>query len=206
MGVIDPHGDLAERVLDFIPSHRTNDVVIIDPSDREFPVAFNMLDNVDQSLNSIVCSGLVGIFKKLYAESWGPRLEHILRNTILTVLDNPNATMLAIIRMLQDQEFRQKMVRKVDDPIVKNFWAHEFERLSEKQRMEAISPILNKVGQFLSSSIVRNIVGQPKSEIDLRYAMDHQRIVIVNLSKGRIGEDNSALLGSMIITKFSSMP
>lgn len=202
VGVIDPHGDMADRILDFIPSHRTNDVIVIDPSDRNFPVSFNMLDNLDPALSSIVCSGLVGIFKKLYAESWGPRLEHILRNTILTLLDNQNATMLGITRMLQDSEFRQKMVRNAQDPIVKNFWAHEFEKLSEKQRMDAISPILNKVGQFLSSPIVRNIVGQPKSEVDLRYAMDHQRIVIVNLSKGKIGEDNSALLGSMIITKF----
>ncbi len=202
VGVIDPHGDLADRILDFIPSHRTNDVVIIDPSDREFPVAFNMLDNIDESLTSIVSSGLIGIFKKIYAESWGPRLEHILRNTILTLLDNQNATMLGITRMLQDKEFREKMIRKVEDPVVKNFWLHEFDKLSEKQRMDAISPILNKVGQFLSSSIVRNIVGQPKSEIDLRYAMDHQRIIIVKLPKGTIGEDNSALLGSMIITKF----
>ena len=202
VGVIDPHGDLADRVLDFIPSHRTNDVVIIDPSDREFPVAFNMLDNLDPSLNSIVASGLVGIFKKLYAESWGPRLEHILRNTIFTLLGYPNATMLGITRILQDDDFRQKVTRKIEDPVVKSFWINEFEKLSEKQRMDAISPVLNKVGQFLSSSIVRNIVGQPKNEIDLRYAMDHQRIVIVKLPKGSIGEDNSALLGSMIITKF----
>ncbi len=202
VGVIDPHGDLADRILDFIPSHRTNDVVIIDPSDRDFPVAFNMLDNLDPSLNSIVCSGLVGIFKKLYGESWGPRLEHILRNTILSLLNYSNATMLGITRMLQDSDFRQRVVKKIDDPIVKAFWANEFEKLSEKQRMDAVSPVLNKVGQFLSSPIVRNIVGQPKSEIDLRYAMDHQRIVIVKLPKGTIGEDNSALLGSMIITKF----
>ncbi len=202
VGLIDPHGDTADRVLDFIPAHRTNDVIVIDPSDRDFPVAFNMLDNVDPALNSIVCSGLVGIFKKLYAESWGPRLEHILRNTILALLEYPSATMLGITRMLQDADFRAKVIKKIDDPIVKGFWLNEFEKYGEKQRMEAISPVLNKVGQFLSSSIMRNIVGQPKSEIDLRYAMDHQRIVIVNLSKGKIGEDNSALLGSMIITKF----
>jgi len=202
VGLIDPHGDTADRVLNFIPAHRTNDVIVIDPSDREFPVAFNMLDNIDPALNSIVCSGLVGIFKKLYAESWGPRLEHILRNTILALLEYPSATMLGITRMLQDEDFRQKVIRKVEDPIVKGFWLNEFEKYGEKQRMEAISPVLNKVGQFLSSSIMRNIVGQPKSEIDLRYAMDHHRIVIVNLSKGKIGEDNSALLGSMIITKF----
>ncbi len=202
VGLIDPHGDTADRVLDFIPAHRTNDVIVIDPSDRDFPVAFNMLDNIDPALNSIVCSGLVGIFKKLYAESWGPRLEHILRNTILALLEYPSATMLGITRMLQDEDFRQKVIRKVEDPIVKGFWLNEFEKYGEKQRMEAISPVLNKVGQFLSSSIMRNIVGQPKSEIDLRYAMDHHRIVIVNLSKGKIGEDNSALLGSMIITKF----
>jgi hypothetical protein len=202
LAVVDPHGDLADAVMNFIPARRTNDVVLFDPSDRDFPVAFNMLENIDPNLNSIVSSGLVGIFKKIYGESWGPRLEHILRNTILALLEYPNTTMLGIPRMLQDREFRGRVVRKITDPIVHGFWVNEFEKLDPKQRMEAISPILNKVGQFLSSPIIRNILGQPKSAIDLRFAMDHGKIVIVNLSKGKIGEDTSSLLGAMIITKF----
>lgn len=202
VAVVDPHGDLADRILDFVPSHRTNDVILFDPSDRDFPVAFNMLENIDPAYNTIVASGLVGIFKKIYAESWGPRLEHILRNTILGLLEYPNTTMLGITRILQDSEFRHRVVKKIQDPIVKSFWVNEFERMEPRMRSEAISPILNKVGQFLSSPIIRNIVGQPKSSFNLRFAMDNKKIVIVNLSKGKIGEDNSSLLGSMIITKF----
>jgi len=202
VGIIDPHGDLADNVLSFIPSNRINDVVLIDPADREWAVAFNMLENVDPAFNSIICSGLVGIFKKIYAESWGPRLEHILRNTILALLEYPGTSMLGIIRMLQDADFRHRVVRKVEDPVVKSFWIDEFEKMQDKFRIEAISPILNKVGQFLSSPTIRNIVGQAKSTIDLRFFMDKGKIVIINLSKGKIGEDNSALLGAMFITKF----
>ncbi len=203
VGVIDPHGDLADNVLKFIPKKRVNDVVLIDPSDQEYAVAFNMLENVDPALRSIVCSGLIGIFKKIYGEvSWGPRLEHILRNTILALLEYPGTSMLGILRMLSDEEFRKRVVRKVEDPVVKSFWMDEFAKMQERTRVDAVSPIQNKVGQFLSSPTIRNIVGQPKSSIDLRFFMDRGKIVIVNLSKGKIGEDNSALLGSMFITKF----
>ncbi len=202
VGLIDPHGDLADAVLSFVPPNRTNDVVLIDPADKEYAVAFNMLENVDPALNSIVCSGLVGIFKKIYAESWGPRLEHILRNTILALLEYPGTTMLGITRILQDEEFRKKIVKKIEDPVVKSFWVNEFAKMSDRLRTEAISPIQNKVGQFLSSHTIRNIVGQPKSTVDLRFCMDKGKIVIINLSKGKIGEDNSALLGAMFITKF----
>lgn len=202
VAIVDPHGDLADHVMDFVPSHRTNDVILFDPSDRDFPIAFNMLENVDPAYNTIVASGLVGIFKKMYAESWGPRLEHILRNTILALLEYPNTTMLGITRILQDRDFRRRVIAKVTDPIVKSFWVNEFEKMDPKMRVEAISPILNKVGQFLSSPIIRNIVGQPKSSVNLRFAMDKKKIVIVNLSKGKIGEDNSSLLGAMMITKF----
>ena len=174
IAVVDPHGDLADKILDFVPPNRTNDVILFDPSDRDHPVAFNMLENVDPSYNTIVASGLVGIFKKIYAESWGPRLEHILRNTILSLLEYPNTTMLGITRILQDQDFRRKVVKKITDPIVKSFWVNEFERMEPRLRNEAISPILNKVGQFLSSPIIRNIVGQPKSSINLRFAMDNK--------------------------------
>jgi hypothetical protein len=202
VAVVDPHGDLAETVLNFVPSRRTNDVIIVDPSDRDWPIAFNMLENIDPSLNTIVASGLVGIFKKIYADSWGPRLEHILRNVILSLLEYPNTTMLGIPRILQDSDFRRKVIRKIQDPLVKSFWLNEFEMMEPRQRIEAISPILNKVGQFLSSPIVRNILGQVNSKIDFRWAMDNKKIVVVNLSKGKIGEDNSSLLGAMIITKF----
>jgi hypothetical protein len=202
LAVVDPHGDLADAVLNFIPASRTNDVVIFDPADRDFPVAFNMLENIDPALNTIVCSGLIGIFKKIYAESWGPRLEHILRNTILALLEYPNTTMLGIPRILQDYDFRVRVVRKITDPIVKSFWINEFEKMEPRQRIEAISPILNKVGQFLSSPIIRNILGQSRSAVDFRFAMDHKKIVVVNLSKGKIGEDTSSLIGAMIITKF----
>jgi Helicase HerA, central domain/TraM recognition site of TraD and TraG len=202
VGVIDPHGDLADAVLNFVPPNRTNDVMLIDPADNEYAVAFNMLENVDPALGSIVCSGLVGIFKKIYAESWGPRLEHILRNTILALLEYPGTTMLGITRILSDDAYRRKVVRKIEDPVVKSFWVDEFGKMQDRIRVEAISPIQNKVGQFLSSPTIRNIVGQPKSTVDLRFAMDKGKIVIINLSKGKIGEDNSALLGAMFITKF----
>ena len=202
VAVIDPHGDLADSILDNIPSNRTNDVIVFDPSDRKFPVAFNMLENIDPAMNSVVASGLLGIFKKLYAESWGPRLEHILRNTIMSLVEYPGTTMLGIPRMLVDQDYRRKVVRKISDPVVKRFWKDEFDAMQERQRTEAISPIQNKVGQFLSSPIIRNIVGQPKSMVDLRFAMDKKKIFICNLSKGKIGEDNSSMIGSMIITKF----
>jgi hypothetical protein len=202
VGVIDPHGDLADAVLNFVPSSRVNDVVLIDPSDKDYAVAFNMLENVDPALGSIVCSGLVGIFKKIYADSWGPRLEHILRNTILALLEYPGTSMLGITRILADESYRKKVVKNIQDPVVKSFWVDEFAKMQDKLRVEAISPIQNKVGQFLSSPTIRNIVGQPKSTIDLRFFMDKGKIVIVNLSKGKLGEDNSALLGAMFITKF----
>ena len=202
LAVIDPHGDLAEAVLNFIPKHRTNDVIIFDPSDTAFPVSFNMLEARLPEQRPLVASGLLGVFKKLYADSWGPRLEHILRNTILALIEFPNTSILGIPRMLVDADFRRKVVKNVTDPMVKSFWLDEFEKMPDRQRTEAISPIQNKVGQFLSSPVIRNIVGQVKSSLDLRFAMDRGKIIIVNLSKGKIGEDNSALLGAMLITKF----
>jgi hypothetical protein len=202
IGVIDPHGDLADKILDFVPPNRTNDVIIFDPSDRDFPVSFNMLESPDPTFNTVISSGVVGIFKKIYADSWGPRLEHILRNVILSLLSYPDTTMLGITRILQDEQFKRRVVKHIEDPVVRGFWDGEFDKWNDKFKSEAISPIQNKVGQFLSSPIIRNIVGQPKSSIDLRFAMDKGKIVIVNLSKGKIGEDNSSLLGAMMITKF----
>ncbi len=202
VGVIDPHGDLAEAVLRFVPKSRTNDIMIFEPSDRDFPIAFNMLEGKNADQRSLIASGLIGVIKKLNIDSWGPRLEHFLRNTILALVEAPDTTMLGITRMLVDNVYRQKILHHVQDPMVKAFWATEFDALSPAKRAEAIGPIQNKVGQFLATPMIRNIVGQPKSTLDLRFAMDTGKIVIVNLSKGKVGEDNATMLGSLLITKF----
>ncbi|MCH2188228.1 type IV secretion system DNA-binding domain-containing protein [Candidatus Gracilibacteria bacterium] len=202
VAVIDPHGDLAETVIGFIPKSRTNQTIIFDPSDTEWPIAFNMLDDVKSEHRPLVASGLVGIFKKIFGDSWGPRLEHILRNTILALLEYPNTTLISIPLMLTSEVFRNKVVAKVSDPIVKKFWTGEFAKMAPNQKVEAAGPILNKVGQFLSSTILRNVLGQPKNSFSVRWAMDNKKIIIVNLSKGKIGEDASALLGAMMVTKF----
>ena len=202
VGLVDPHGDLAETIIACIPKSRTNDVILFDPSDAKFPIAFNMLEQVTPELRPIVASGLVGVFKKMFAESWGPRLEHILRNTVITLLEVPDSTIMSIPLMLTMKSYRHKIVAKIKDPILQKFWTAEFEPMEQKQGADAIGPVLNKVGQFLSSPLVRNIIAQPKNPFSLRWAMDNKKIVIVKLPKGTIGEDSSALLGSMIVTKF----
>ncbi len=202
VAVIDPHGDLAEAVIGHIPKSRTNQVIIFDPSDTEFPIAFNMLEGVKPEHRSLVASGFVGIFKKIFGDSWGPRLEHIMRNTVLALLEYPNATIISIPLMLTSDVYRNKVVNKITDPIVKKFWTHEFAKMAPNQKTEAAWPILNKVWQFLSSSILRNVLGQPKNTFNIRWAMDNNKIVIVNLSKGKIWEDASALLWAMMVTKF----
>jgi len=199
--LVDPHGEMADKILACIPDERINDVIVFDPADREFPVAFNLLEAVDDDFKGIVASGFVGIFKKIFGESWGPRLEHILRNTVLALLDCPDSTMLDIPKMLTNNRFRDKIVEQVKDPVIKDFWINEFAQYDSKFRTEAVSPILNKVGQFLATSTIRNIVGQPHSRLNIREVMDKQKVMIVNLSRGKIGEDNSALLGAMMITK-----
>ena len=201
VAVVDPHGDLAEKVIEFIPDHRIKDVVYFNPSDMHYPIAFNVVEQVEPHLRHLVASGLIGVFKKLWADSWGPRLEYILRNSILAILDYSDSTLLGVVRMLSDKDYRKNVVSNVQDPVVKAFWEKEFSGYADKFAAEAVSPIQNKVGQFLSSSLMRNIVGQVKSSIDLREIMDNGKILIMNLSKGRIGEDNSALLGAMMITK-----
>jgi len=198
---IDPHGDTAEKILDFIPADRINDVVYFNPADIEFPISFNILESVDESKKHLIASGLVGVFKKQFAESWGPRLEYILRNAILALLDYQGSTLLGIMRILVDKEYRKKVVEKINDPVVKSFWTNEFTQWNDRVLQEVISPIQNKVGQFLSNMLIRNIVGQPKSSFDLRDIIDGNKILILNLSKGRIGEDTMQLIGSMIVTK-----
>jgi len=201
VAVVDPHGDLAEKIIGYIPTNRINEVIYFNPADMEYPIAFNVVEQVAPHLRHLVASGLIGVFKKLWADSWGPRLEYILRNTILAILDYPDSTLLGVTRMLSDKVFRRKVIAKIQDPVVKAFWVNEFAGYADKFASEAVSPIQNKVGQFLSSSLIRNIVGQVKSSIDMREIMDEGKILIMNLSKGRIGEDNSSLLGSMMITK-----
>jgi len=201
IAVVDPHGDLINHILEYIPEERIKDVVIFSPADKMYPVAFNPLENVDPDLKNIVASGVVGIFKKIFGESWGPRLEYILRNTVLALLDVPNSTMLGVTRLLVDKSFRDKVVTQITDPVIKDFFVNEFEQYDPKFRTEAIAPIQNKVGQFLSSSTIRNIIGQPKSTINVDQIMNTGKIFLVNLSIGEIGEDASALLGSLMITK-----
>jgi len=201
LAVVDPHGDLAEKIIEYIPANRINDVVYFNPSDMDYPIAFNVLEQVDPHLRHLVASGLLGVFQKLWADSWGPRLEYILRNAILAILDFPGSTLLGVVRMLSDKSYRKRVVANIKDPVVKAFWEKEFASYADKFASEAVSPIQNKVGQFLSSSLMRNIIGQVKSSIDIRKIMDEGKILIMNLSKGRIGEDNSALLGAMMITK-----
>ncbi len=199
--LVDPHGDTAEKLLSAVPPERINDVIYFDPSDVNYPIAFNVLEAVDPSYKYLVASGLVGSLKKIWADSWGPRLEYILRNTILALLDYPSSTILGILRMLSDAKYRKKVVEKISDPVVKAFWTNEFANYNERFRSEAISPIQNKVGQFLSSAIIRNIVAQPKSTIDMKDIMDNGKILLINVSKGKIGEDNSSLLGAMLINR-----
>jgi CxxC-x17-CxxC domain-containing protein len=198
---IDPHGDTAEKLLKAIPSERINDVIYLNPSDQNYPLAFNVMESVDPDYRHLVASGLIGVFKKIWADSWGPRLEYILRNAILALLEYPGSTLLGVTRILVDKKYRERVVEKVTDPVIRQFWVDEFPKWSDKVLQEVVSPIQNKVGQFLSSSLIRNIVGQTTSSFDIRNAMDTRKILIINLSKGRIGEDNGALLGAMMITK-----
>lgn len=199
--VIDPHGDLCEHILQYIPSYRVNDLVYLDPSDPTRSFAINPLEVTEDNQKELVASGIVAIFKKLYGESWGPRLEYILRNTVVSVMEMPDATLLMLPEMLANSGFRAKVVERIKDPILKSFWVNEFDRMTDRLRVEAISPIQNKVGQFTSSQRIRNIIGHPKSSIDIEKVMNEGKILILNLSQGYLGEDNAALLGAMIITK-----
>jgi hypothetical protein len=199
--VIDPHGDYAQHVLSFIPRRRIDDVVYFNPADTDYPIGFNPLEVQDKTLKGHISSELVGVLKRLFAESWGPRLEYILRYTLLALLDYPNATMLDVTRMLTDKKFRANVVTYIDDPVVKNFWVTEFAAWNDKFATEAVAPVLNKVGAFTANPMIRNIIGQPKSTFNLRKIMDDGKILIVNLSRGLMGEDNAGILGAMMVTK-----
>ncbi len=202
VAMIDPHGEDVADILNYVPNYRVNDVIVFDPGDREFAIAFNMFELLDPKYKVVTASGIVGSFKNLFADSWGPRLEYWLKSAVLALMDYPNATLLMVPRVFTDKDFRSKVLEKVQDPLIKSRWTNEWPKLDPKAQGEAIGPILNKVGQFLSSPVIRNIVGQPKSSIDFRAAMDEGKIILVKLSKGVIGDDNSNLLGSMIVTQF----
>lgn len=201
VGLVDPHGDFAEKIIDFIPAHRINDVVYFNPADMNYPIGFNILETVNPEHKHLVASGLMGVFKKIWPDVWSARMEYILNNTILALLDYPDTTLLGINRLLADDNYRDKVVKNLQDPVVRAFWETEFANYNDKYKQEAVAPIQNKIGQFLSASIIRNIVAQVKSRINIREIMDTQKIFIMNLSKGRVGEDNSRLLGGMLITK-----
>ncbi|HET9850781.1 MAG TPA: DUF87 domain-containing protein [Candidatus Saccharimonadales bacterium] len=199
--VIDPHGDYAQHVLTFIPKRRLDDVVYFNPADTEHPIGFNPLEITDKTLKGHISSEMVGVLKRLFAESWGPRLEYILRYSLLALLDYPNSTLLDITRLLTDKKFRAQVIKYIDDPVVKNFWVTEFASWNDKFASEAVAPVLNKVGAFTANPMIRNIIGQPKSTFNLRKIMDEGKILVVNLSRGLMGEDNAGILGAMMVTK-----
>lgn len=201
LAVIDPHGDLSEIILNYVPSYRINDVVYLEPFNQDHPFWINPLEVKNPVHMELVASGIVSIFSKLYAYSWGPRLEYILRNVILTLLNYPNATLPMALDLLSDQNFRQGILLKVQDHTLQNFWHNEFEKMHPRLKSEAIAPIQNKVGQFVQSPTIRNIIGHSSSTIDLEDIMNNGKILILNLSQGKLGEDNAALLGAMFITK-----
>ena len=199
--IIDPHGDFAVNNLRFIPPHRIKDVVYFNPADTQYPVAFNPLELSDPTRKPNVCSEVIGVLKRMFGDSWGPRLEHILRYTLLALLDRPDSTLLDISRILTDKDFRKETLDYCTDVTVLQFWKQEFGQWNEKQVNESIAPVLNKVGAFTANPIIRNIIGQPHSSFDVRKIMDEGKILVVNLSKGLIGEDNAGILGSFLVTK-----
>ena len=198
--VIDPHGDYAQNVMRRIPAERVNDVIYFNPADTAFPIAFNPMEVTDPKLRTHTASELIGVLKRMF-ESWGPRLEYILRYSLLALLDYPDATMLDITRILTDKRFRMEVLKYVEDPVVRNFWQVEFASWNDKFAAEAVAPVLNKVGAFTANPLVRNIIGQPRSSFNIRQIMDQRKILIVNLSRGLVGEDNAALLGALLVTK-----
>ena len=200
--LIDPHGDLATEILKYIPQERKKDVVYIDPTDRNFPVGFNPLEPVDDyEMRQQLSTFFIAIFKKLFAATWNPRMEHLLRYITLALLETPDSNILGISRILSDTAYRQRVIMQIQDPVVKAFWANEFSPSDPQLAHEAIVPILNKIGQFIANPIIRNIVGQRKNVLNFENFMNEGKIVLINLSKGKLGDENTALLGSMFITK-----
>lgn len=202
VGLIDPHGDLAEELLHHLPPHRADHLTYFNPGDLEFPVGMNLLANVPPDERHLVASGIVSAFKGIWRDSWGPRLEYILHNAISALLECENVTLLGVNRMLTDENYRAWVVRQVKDPFIRAFWTEEYAGYDERFRREAIAPIQNKLGQFLLNPVIRNILGQVNTKVSIPFIMDHGRIFLANLSKGRIGEDKANLLGSLLVTQF----
>ncbi len=200
LAVVDPHGDLIETVLNYIPRHRINDVIVLDPADTHSVVKLNLFEGGSLVHRELIASGIVAIFQKMYANSWGPRLEYILRNSLLTLLST-DAKLEDVLRILTDPKYRAKIVAGMDDQVLKNFWEAEFNPMQERLRTESIAPILNKVGQFVTSPLIRNVVNTNTSSFDIEQVMNEGKILLVNVSQGKLGEDNMSLLGAMIITK-----
>ncbi len=198
---IDPHGSTAEKLLDFVPHDRIKDVVYFAPFDTDYPIGFNVMEDVGYDKRHLVVSGLMGALKRIWVDAWSARMEYILQNTLLALLEYPDSTLLDVNRMLTNKTFRQAVVDKITDPIVKGFWTEEFAAFTDTYTREATPAIQNKIGQFTANPLIRNIVGQGKSSFDLRKIMDEKKIFIVNLSKGRMGESNASLLGSMLVVK-----
>jgi len=201
LAFIDPHGGSAEKILDYIPKSRINDVVYFAPFDAEYPISFNVMEDVGYDKRHLVVAGLMSAFEKIWADQWSSRMAYILTNTLFALLEYPGSTLLDINPMLVDKEFRKKVVDNVKDPSIRSFWVDEFAKYSDRYAQDATPAIQNKVGQFVSNPLIRNIIGQPRTSFDIRTLMDEKKILIMNLSKGRIGEGNTNLLGSMLITK-----
>src|SRR3989441_12284116 len=201
--LLDPHGDLVEQVLRFIPQERQHDLIYFNVPDTAHLLAFKPLEASQAGFRPLVASGLISVFKKIWAEFWGPRMEYVLRNTLLALLELPGSTLLDVPRMLDDATFRSHVLAVVQNAQVRRFWLREYQSYPARFRAEAIAPIQNKVGEFLVNPILRRIVGQPKSAFDLRQVMDEGKLLLVNLAKGKIGEDTAALLGAMLVTKIS---
>lgn len=202
LALLDPHGDLAEELLEHYPPSRADDLVYFNPGDLEFPIGLNLLANVPPDERHLVASGIVGAFKSIWRDSWGARMEYILYNAIVALLDCQNTSLLGVNRMLTDERYRAWVIRQIKDPFVKNFWAEEFANYDPRFMREAIAPIQNKLGQFLMNPPIRNILGQVKSKINFRFMMDTGRVFIANLSKGKLGTDKANLLGSLLTTQF----
>ncbi len=198
---IDPHGGTAEKLLEYIPEDRIKDVLYFAPFDMEYPVSFNIMEDVGADKRHLVVNGLMSVFEKIWEDAWSARMAYILQNTLLALLEYPGATLLAVNRMYTDKAFRQKVVENISDVSVKSFWVEEYAKYTDKYAAEATPAIQNKIGQFAGNPLIRNMIGQPKSSFDIRKIMDEKKIMIVNLSKGRVGEGNGRLLGSMFITK-----
>lgn len=198
---IDPHGGTAEKLLEYVPEHRIKDVLYFAPFDMEYPVSFNVMEDIGADKRHLVVNGLMSTFEKIWVDAWSARMAYILNNTLLALLEYPGSTLLGVNRMLSDKEYRKKVVDNIKDTSVKAFWVDEFGKWTEKFIAEAIPAIQNKVGQFTSNPLVRNLLGQSQSSFDIRKIMDEKKIMIINLSKGRVGEGNANLIGSMLITK-----